>query len=276
MKAKLKTYFDTNPNITINAKALGKRLKIKKKDYDYFKSELHSLFREGYLQKTGKRYKLNKAGNTKYIGELQLSKEQNYGFVILGNSKLKDIFISEKHLNTAFDGDKVEVALFAKRKGKNYEGQIINVVERKRKEIIGILRKSNSFYFVEPDDSNIHRDIYISSKNLKNAKDGDKVVVSKIKWVEPQLNPEGSIIEVLGRAGSYDTEIASIAREFGIRYKFPKSVIHAAKNLSGKIGRNEIQDRVDYRGKNVFTIDPQTAKDYDDAVSVEKLENGNL
>jgi ribonuclease R len=276
MKRKIKIYFSTNPNLAINAKALGKKLKIKKKDYEYFKTELHALLKENFLSRSGKRYQLCKATNKKYVGELQLANGQNYGFVLLKDKNLKDIFISEKHLNTAFDGDRVEVSLFAQRKGKNQEGQIISIVERKRKEIVGVLRKSKSFFFVEPDDIKIHRDIYVSSKNLNKAKDGDKVVVAKIEWETAQLNPEGIITDVLGKAGSYDAEIASIAREFGIRYKFSKAVLLEANNLTNEISNEEISKRLDLRDKNVFTIDPKTAKDFDDAVSIEKLENGNV
>lgn len=276
MKKIIKTFFSTNPNVIINAKILGKKLKVKKKDYEYFKSEMHSLLKEGFLTKSGKRYKLNSITNKKFVGELQLANDQHYGFVILKDKNLSDVFISEKNLNTAFDGDKVEVALFAQRKGKNKEGQIVKIVERKRKEIVGVLRKSKSFFFVEPDDIKIHRDIYVSSKNLGKAKDGDKVVISKIEWESSQLNPEGIISEVLGKAGSYDAEIASIAREFGIRYKFPKAVLEAANQLSSENSESDIAERLDFRNKNVFTIDPKTAKDYDDAVSIETLQNGNL
>ena len=276
MKKILKAYFTTNPNVLINAKILGKKLKVKKKDYEFFKSELHALLKEGFLTKSGKRYRLNAITNKKFIGELQLSNNQNYGFVILKDKNLTDIFVSEKNLNTAFDGDRVEVSLFAQRKGKNKEGQIVNIIERKRKEIVGILRKSKSFYFVEPDETKIHRDIYVSSKKLNKAVDGDKVVVSKIEWEQAQLNPEGVITEVLGKAGTYDTEIASIAREFGIRYKFNKAVIQTAEGLTNRISESEIEKRLDFRNKNVFTIDPKTAKDFDDAVSIEKLDNGNF
>ncbi len=276
MKNKIKNYFNTNPNQSINAKTLGKRLKIKKKDYEEFKSTLHFLLKEGFLNKSGKRYKLNRNPKQRLIGQLQLSQNQNYGFVLIKDKNINDIFISEKHLNTAFDGDKVEVSLFAKKKGKNHEGQIVNIIERKRKEIVGVLHKTKSFYFVEPDDVKIHRDIYISSKNLKKAKDGDKVVVSKIEWENALLNPEGIITEVLGKAGAYDTEIASIAREFGIRYKFSKAVLNESENLNPKISKKEISKRIDFRHKNVFTIDPKTAKDFDDAISIEKLSNGNF
>ncbi|PID61256.1 MAG: ribonuclease R [Ignavibacteriae bacterium] len=276
MKEKIKSFFQTNQNTLITSKALSKRLSVKKKDVDFYKQELYRLFKEGYLIKSGKRYRLNKASAKKFIGELQLVNENNYGFVIFKNKKLDDVFISERHLNNAMDGDKVEVSLFAKRSGKNQEGQIINVVKRKHEEIVGILRKSNSFFYVEPDDSKIHRKIYISSKNLKNATEGDKVVVSKIAWETSQPNPEGVIMEVLGKAGSYDAEIASIAREFGIRYKFSKGVLSESEEFTAAISETEIKNRLDLRDKNIFTIDPKTAKDFDDAVSVEKLPNNNL
>ncbi len=276
MKKIIKDFFNTNPNTSVNSKTLAKNLKVKKKDYDFFKQELYALSKEGFVKKSGKRYHLNKDSKRKITGELQLVNGQNFGFVILKNKNTQDIFISEKNLNTALDGDIVEVSLFAKRTGKNQEGLITKIVERKHKEIVGTLRKSKSFYFVEPDDNKIHRDIYISSNNLKKAVDGDKVVVSKIEWDNSQLNPEGIIIEVLGKAGSYDAEIASIAREFGIKYKFPRKVIKESNSFESNISEEEIKDRLDFRNNNVFTIDPKTAKDFDDAISIEKLDNGNF
>ncbi len=277
MKKKLKLFFTNNPNLSIKAKSLAKKLKIKNlNNYAKLKENLHLLVREDFLKKSGKRFKLNKESKKKYIGTLQLVSGQNYGFVIPDNKKHKDIFISEKHLSTAFNGDKVEVVLFAKRSGKNLEGQITAIIKRAKKEIVGTLKKSKSFYFVEPDETDIYRDIYISQNNLHNAKDGDKVVVSKIIWESGKLNPEGKITEILGKAGTYDAEIASIAREFGLRYKFSKSVLNQAAKLTTKIPADEIAKRLDYRNKKVFTIDPETAKDFDDAVSIEKLNNNNV
>jgi len=277
MNKKTRTFFKTNPNVSIKSKALAKRLNIKSLNkYDELKRILHELSKENFIIRKGKRYTLNKATKKNFIGKLQLVKGQNYGFVILENKNLKDVFVSEKHLGAAFDGDKVEVSLFAKRRGKNLEGQITKIIERQRKEIVGILKKSKSFYFVEPDDKSIHRDIYISSNNIRKAKDGDKVVVSKIVWEESKLNPEGKITEVLGKAGTYDAEIASIAKEFGIRYKFPKTVLAEAEQLTNAITSKEIKTRTDYRNKKVFTIDPKTAKDFDDAISVEKKNNKNI
>ena len=130
-----------------------------------------------------------------------------------------------------FDGDKVEVVLFAKQKGKNLEGQIIKVIERRRQEIIGTLHKSKSFYFVNPDDHRIHRDIYIPKINLKNAKENDKVIVGIIEWEKSMINPEGVIIEVLGKEGSLDAELAAIAKEFNLPNKFPDNVLDETKSI---------------------------------------------
>lgn len=277
MKKKIKSFFKSNPSLRIKSKELAERLGIYEEfEYAQLKYTLHKLTEEGFLEKYGKRYQLNKFSSERLIGTLQIIAEGDYGFVVLKNHNIKDIFIAGKNLNTAFDGDLVEVKLLERQRGKNIEGTIINIIERSRKDIVGTLQKSNSFYFVIPDDKKIHRDIYISSKNLGSAKPNDKVVVSNIEWKSPNLNPEGVITEVLGKSGTYDAEIASIAHEFGLTYKFPKSVIKEVEKISEEIPDSEIKKRLDLRDQIVFTIDPEDAKDFDDAVSIEKLNNGNL
>ncbi|MEG8990327.1 ribonuclease R [Ignavibacteria bacterium 4148-Me] len=277
MKKKIKSFFKNNPSLKIKSKELAERLSIfDSYEYAELKYYLHKLTEEGFLEKSGKRYQLNRYGSEKLIGTLQIISDGDYGFVILNNQNIKDVFIAGKNLNTAFDGDIVEVKLLERQRGKNIEGTIVDIVERNRKEIVGTLQKSNSFYFVIPDDKKIHRDIYISSKNLGSAKAGDKVVVGNIKWISPNLNPEGKIIEVLGKAGSFDVEIASIAREFELPYKFPNSVLKEAEKITEEIPEAEFKKRIDLRDKIIFTIDPEDAKDFDDAVSVEILKNGNF
>jgi ribonuclease R len=189
---------------------------------------------------------------------------------------MKDIFIPGKKLGFAFSGDIVEVEPIKIQRGKNIEGEITGIVERKRKEIVGILRRDKSGWFIKPDDDKIHREIYIPEAKLNKAKPGEKVVVANIEWNSQQVIPIGEIKEILGQAGSYDTEIASIAREFGLTYKFPHKVIKEADLIPDKISATEIKKRLDLRDKNIFTIDPADAKDFDDAVSVESLPNGNL
>ncbi|AFN75106.1 ribonuclease R [Melioribacter roseus P3M-2] len=276
MKNKIKAFFKKHPGLKIKAKDLAKKLNISSEhEYAELKHILFKLTEEGYLTKLGKRYLLNSSEPQNLVGTLQIVDSGAYGFVILKNIKRNDVFVAGKNLNTAMNGDLVEVKLLEKQRGKNIEGIITKVIERKRNQIVGVLKKSDSFFFVEPDDPTIHRDVYIPQAKLKGAKIGDKVVVGNIVWKSHNLNPEGQVIEVLGKAGLYDTEIASIARELGLKYKFPKKVIKEANSITDTIPEEEIARRVDFRNKNVFTIDPDDAKDFDDALSVEELPNGN-
>ena len=276
MKKEIKSFFKNHPTSKLKSKDLAKKFGIVE-DYAYaeLKHALHSLTEEGFLEKQGKRYQINHVGSNKLIGTLQIIGEGDYGFVRLKDKEFKDIFVAGKNLKTAFDGDLVEVVLVSSKRGKSLEGEIVNVVERKRNEIVGTLQKSNSFYFVQPDDKKIHRDIYVATNKLGNAKAGDKVVIGNIEWKSQQLNPEGQIKEIFGKAGSYDAEISSIAREFGLTYKFPKAVTKEAEAIPEVIPPSEIKKRLDLRSKNIFTIDPDDAKDFDDAVSIEPLPNGN-
>lgn len=276
MKKEIKAYFKNHPTLKLKSKDIALELGLTKEfEYAELKHVLFKLTEEGYLEKFGKRYQLNRPGADKLIGIVQIVNEGDYGFVKLSNANINDVFVAGKNLNTAFNGDTVEVKLFEKKTGKNIEAEIVKVIQHSFKEIVGTLNKSKSFYFVTPDDKKIHRDIYISPKNILNAKPGDKVVVANIEWKSRELNPEGDIIERLGKAGSYDTEIAAIAREFGLSYKFPKDVLREASAIDEEIPEEEITKRLDLRNETIFTIDPDDAKDFDDAVSIEVLENSN-
>lgn len=276
MKKEIKAFFKNHPSLKLKSKELAKKLNANDEfAYAELKHFLHALTDEGFLQKEGKRYQLNKFDTGKLVGTLQIINAGEYGFVLLKDKQIKDIFVAGKNLNTSFNGDTVEAVLIPSRRGKSLEGEIVRVIERKRNEIVGTLHKSKSFYFIAPDDDKIHRDIYVPSDKLSGAKEGEKVVVADIEWKAPLLNPEGRVIEILGKAGSYDAEIASIAREFGLTYKFPKAVLSEAESFTDIIPQSEINNRVNFRNKTVITIDPEDAKDFDDAVSIEVLPNGN-
>jgi ribonuclease R len=276
MKNRIISLFKKNPSKAFKNKDIAGKLKVNADhEYSAMKAVLHQLVEDNFLTKVGKRYKLNRTiSSSRVTGVLKIN-EAGYGFVLVDNSKVGDIFIASRNLGTAFGGDKVEVSLFAKQKGKNLEGQIINVIERKRKEIVGKLQKSKSFYFVKPDDPQVYRDIYIDGQHLLNARVGDKVIAGNIRWGSPKLNPEGTIVELIGKSGSLKAEIASIAREFDLAFKFPVNVIEETEKKELEISDDEISKRLDYRDKNVFTIDPEDAKDFDDALSIEPLDNGN-
>ncbi len=276
MKKKLVAFFKKNAGRSFKSKEIAKKLDIiYDHEYSSMKAMLYKLCEDEVLIKVGKKYGLNSVPKSgRIVGELKINKG-GYGFVIPEKKDINDIFIAARNLSTAFSGDIVEVALFAHQKGKNIEGQIINIVKRKREEIVGTVHKTKSFYFVKPDEPEIHRDIYLDKSRLGGAKQGDKVVVADFEWDTSMLNPEGRVIEVIGKAGSLDAELVSIAREFNIPYQFPPKVIEEAESIKLNTDEEELKNRLDFRDKIVFTIDPYDAKDFDDALSIEALENGN-
>lgn len=277
MKKEIKAFFNRNQGKGYKPKDIANKLGFNS-DHEYasLKAALYKLEEESFLIRTGKRYQLNRVPQSNRLkGKLEINRN-GFGFVNINDEKRGDVFIAARNIGAAFDGDLVEVELFAKQKGKNIEGQIVRVIERKRKEYVGVIKKSKSFFFISPDDPRLHRDVYINESKLSGAKDGDKVVVGNLVWDNSMLNPEGEVLEVLGKAGTHDTDIISIAREFNLRYKFPDAVLDEAEKIKIKMPEEEIKKRLDYRDKNVFTIDPDDVKDFDDALSIEKLVNGNL
>ncbi len=276
MKKKIISFFKKNSKSSYKSTEIAKRLKLNSEDEIVsLKHFLHQLYEENFLTRNGKRYKMNQNVSTgKIIGQLQIS-PGGFGFVISKDTKLGDIFIASRNLSTAFSGDTVEVALFAKRKGKNIEGQIVNVISKKRKNIVGTLRKSHVSYFIKPDEPEIHRDIYVDKDNLKGAKEGDKVIVGNIFWDTSLLNPEGEIVKVIGKSGTKEAEITSLAHEFSLPLKFSSKTLEEAESITEYFSDSDLKDRIDFRSKNVFTIDPVDAKDFDDALSIEILDNEN-
>ena len=278
MKKEIKAYFKKNQTDKLKARDLAKRLHIKDAhEISKLKQVLHDLFKEDFLIKTGKKFSLNSKSKSveKLKGTLQIVNEGNFGFVITNNSNFNDIFIPAKDFGNAVSGDVVEVELVDKKKGKNFEGRIINVLERKHEKILGTLKKSEGGYLIIPDENNLRKEIYIRKKDLNNAKENDKVLVDNIDWESNNKELFGKVIEVYGQAGTYDAEIAAIAHEFNLSYTFPKEVQKQLDEITSKIDAKEISKRIDFRKITTFTIDPLDAKDYDDALSIEKLENGN-
>jgi ribonuclease R len=276
MKKKLVAFFKKNPGRYFKSKEIAKRLDITEEhEYKSLKAMLHDLFEDEFLQREGKKYKLNNLPENNILtGTLQVN-EAGYGFVQVKGNDTGDIFVAARNIGAAFHGDVVEVALFAKQKGKNLEGQVTRIIKRSKREIVGVLQKHHSFYYIKPDNPAIHRDIYVDPAKLKEAKIGDKVAVNKIDWDSSKMNPEGEISEILGKPGSYDTEIISLAKEYNLPYVFPQKVLKEAEEVPLEIDTADINNRADFRQEDVFTIDPADAKDFDDALSIAEKENGN-
>ena len=208
-----------------------------------------------------------------YIGTIDATSNGN-GYFICEELE-HDIYIPARNLNKALDNDTVKIYLYNRRNSKKQEGDVVEIVERAKTEFVGVLQLNKNFGFVVPDDSKMYADIFIPKNKLNDAEHGVKVLVEMTDWPDNSKNPFGKIKEVLGMPGDHNTEIHSILLEYGLPYKFPEKVEEDAANINLEISKEEIGKRRDMRKDLTFTIDPKDAKDFDDALSFEILENGN-
>lgn len=187
-----------------------------------------------------------------------------------------DIFIHSKNVKDALQGDKVLIVTYHY-KGKKMEGSVLEVIERSRDQFVGTFQliKHKDFGFVVCDKKTINTDIFIPATKINEAQDGDKVIVKMTEWKPGDKNPEGEIIRILGKPGEHETEIHSILADYGLPYSFPPEVEQDADKIDRAIQAEEVSKRRDMRKICTFTIDPKDAKDFDDALSIQKLENGN-
>ena len=218
------------------------------------------------------RYRLNNLG-TMAIGTF--SRRSNGKNSFTPEDGGSPIFIAERNSGHAMDGDKVKVQLFAKRKGAEPEGEVVEVLESKERLFVGKLQVMKGFAFLVTESKTLANDIFIPKDKLKGGKDGDKAVVRIVQWPKDAKNPLGEVLDILGTAGQNNAEMHAILAEFGLPYKYPQAVERAAEKISDQITDEEIAKREDFRGVTTFTIDPKDAKDFDDALSARQLENGH-
>ena len=185
------------------------------------------------------------------------------------------VFIAERNSGHAMDGDKVKVQLFAKRRGAEPEGEVVEILESKERTFVGKLQVAKGFAFLITEDKTLANDIFIPKNKLKGGKNGDKAIVRIMEWPKDAKNPLGEVIDILGKAGQNNAEMHAILAEFGLPYKYPQAVENAADKIPDTIFPEEIQRREDFRSVTTFTIDPKDAKDFDDALSARQLDNGN-
>ena len=173
-------------------------------------------------------------------------------------------------------GDLVEFEILSRKRKGFYLGNILGLIERKKKEYIGVIQINKNFAFTIIEDRNVYTDVFIPSGNIGNAQDGDKVLIKILEWKKQDLSPIGKVEQILGKPGEHTTEIDSILSKNSIEINFSDEVNDFTNNISEKINKKEIGDRRDFRKTLTFTIDPTDAKDFDDALSYKKLENNNL
>ena len=265
--------FQENPKKILNYKQIAAKLDVK----DMVTKALINVALEELaesealeIESVGK-YKL-KARIGQITGKVELT-SRGFGFIISDEIE-EDVFVSQINLNHALEGDLVRVNLFAHHKGRQPEGEVVEILERAKTTFVGTIQRTSKFAFLVPA-SGVSYDIFIPLENIKGAKDGQKAIARITEWPKGAKNPFGEIIDVLGDAGNNNTEMHAILAEYDLPYKFPPKVEQAAEGLSTIITEEEINKRRDFRGVTTFTIDPADAKDFDDALSIQKLENGN-
>lgn len=261
--------------VPMKAKEMASIFMVPKNEYNKFKLQLDELENELKIQKNRKnRYTIV---TEKYIEGKYKGNEKGFGFILLDDEE--DIFISKENKKGAVNEDVVLVKIInEKAEGKRREGKIVKIVKHNKNELVGTFKKSRNFGFVIPDDKKFGGDIFISKKDFLKAKDNQKVLVKITKYPEKNKKAEGKIIEVIGKIDEAGVDMLSIIKEYKLPYEFPKEVLKEAKEISQLINEKEIKNRVDLRNKknmNIFTIDGEDAKDLDDAIHVEKKENGN-
>ncbi len=242
---------------------------------------LRELTSEGILTKNGKYFEYNDRGAS-YQAKIVLDNKNEYAAEIMTEQGMLILPVKKKNMQTALLGDLVEVSIIEYAHTEEREAIVENIVKRAKHTIVGKLQfsaRGEDYAFVIPDDKKFRKDIYIPKDALKGANNGDKVICEIVNWEYQDLSPEGKITQVLGKAGDVPTEFKALIKKYGLTKTFPKQVRDELKEMESgsafEITKEELKSRRDLRDEIIFTIDPADAKDHDDAVSVDKLKNGN-
>lgn len=273
MKALIQDVFFNNPQKSYNYKQIASIIGVTKKSgRQLVEVLLYELSESGYLGEvsTG-RFKLQARGS-QIEGRVDMT--ASGAAYIVPDDGGQDIFVTQANLNNALHGDRVRVLQYARRKRHQIEGEVVEIIKRKRELFVGVLDVSPNFAFLVAENKVINRDIFIPKDKLKGAVNGQKAVVRIVEWPAKSKNPVGEVVDVLGNVGDNEAEMHAILAEFNLPYFYPPEVVAAAEKIPEAIPDEEIKKRRDFRNVTTFTIDPADAKDFDDALSLRKLDNG--
>lgn len=263
-----------NESKTFNYKQLGAAMEINTNDERLQLIEtLEKLKLKGFvIEKEIGKYQIKEI--KQYLtGTIDFT-SQGAAFLIFSDTE-EDIFIPARKSKDALQGDLVKVYIYPKRGGKRKEGEVVDVINRAKTQFVGTIKINPKFSFVISDSHKIHVDFFIRNSDTNSAEDGQKVLIELKEWKLGDQNPTAKVIEILGFPGLHKTEMNAIMAEYGLPNHFPDNVENEAKNISNKITFDEILKRRDFRNITTFTIDPVDAKDFDDALSLKKLDNGH-
>lgn len=278
LEERVTALFESDPKQVLNYKQVAKRLGDEgKKHKKYLSGLLYQLSAQGFLIEAYKgKFKLSPAlaEKKKQLGPFikgYVDMKQTGKAYVITDDLLEDVRISPNNTGYALHEDFVKVRLFPRRKSQKTEGEIVEVIRRSKNRFVGIVEHTGDYAFLLADNKSMPYDIFIPKDGLNGAKHGEKAIVEIVEWKPPSKNPFGKVVEVLGRPGDNDVEMHAILAEYNLPARFEKHVEDAAAKIPVEITSNEISNRRDFRPVTTFTIDPEDAKDFDDALSFHKI-----
>ncbi len=267
----------SHPGRAYSIKQIVKKLGLKKRDDIKIVTVLiYELEESGQIKELSNgTYSTGKAGvETTGVSGVVDHVNARFAYVRVGEGK-SDVYVKTRDLGSAMDGDTVALSISPSRHGEHPEGRVVGVLKRNRTRFVGKLELSKNYAFVVPDFRKVHQDFFVYPEHINGAKSNDKVIVEIIEWASGDKNPTAKVVDILGKAGENDAEIHSIMAEFGLPFEFPEKVEREANKIDEGFTKDEIKKRWDFRNTLTFTIDPEDAKDFDDALSLELLPDGN-
>ncbi len=274
LRNKVMDFIVENPGKPFNYKQIAHQLSIKNKQKKKLLEKiLGDLVRDNYLTEVQRgKYQL-KVQSGYLTGKIEMT-GKGMGYLVTDEVQ-EEVFIASRNLRHALPGDKVKVHLYAHRKNKQIEGEVVEIIDRAKTQFVGTVSLSKNFAFLITANRKVPYDIFIPLEKLKGAKDGQKAIAQITDWPAKVNNPFGEIIEVLGDTGDNEVEMHAILAEYDLPYAFPGAVEKATDSIPDEIPEKEKKKRRDLRDIPTFTIDPEDAKDFDDALSLRKLPGGN-
>jgi ribonuclease R len=268
--------FEKSENKPLNYKQVASKLNLHDDESRALILEiLKEETKKGILNEPEKGKFLLKQLKTFVTGKVDMTSDGS-AYIVSDDEFEEDIYVAPRKLRNALHGDIVKVYVYAKNKGRKKDGEVVEILQRAKMDFTGIVNLSDRFAFFIPDDRKMLHDIFIPIDSLKGAKDKDKAIARIVDWPEDAKNPIGQITHVLGKQGENNAEMNAILADYGFPLAFPEEVEKQAESIEEIISVEEIAKRRDFRNILTFTIDPIDAKDFDDAISFRKLENGNI
>ncbi len=268
--------FEKSGNKPLNYKQVASKLNLHDDETRGLILEvLKEETRKGILQEPEKGKFILKQLKTFVTGKVDMTSDGS-AYIVSDDEFEEDIYVAPRKLRNALHGDIVKVYVYAKNKGSKKDGEVVEILQRAKMDFTGIIKLSDRFAFFVPDDRKMLHDIFIPLDRLNGAKDGYKAIAKIVDWPEDAKNPIGEITHVLGKQGENNAEMNAILADYGFPLAFPDEVEKQAESISEDITKEEIARRRDFREILTFTIDPADAKDFDDAISFQKLKNGNI